>query len=193
MQEIQKHKNSRGHYAFVIKTDNGDFSISFENNFDLYWRYINKCSMLDAPESQEIIITKENYFLYELFYKLYESIKNNKVYYSFSENDFFEVDNNHLYKDNKIEWNSDDFYDEIASKLIIEKMEESFKVTFVKSKNWHDGIPVTYSVRFRNSGSKYDPFNISFMSMYKELKQYEPACHQIHVEEYLYKQKVLKR
>ena len=31
------------------------------------------------------------------------------------------------------------------------------------------------------------------MNMYNELKQYDPDCHQMHFEEYLYKEKVLKR
>ena len=29
--------------------------------------------------------------------------------------------------------------------------------------------------------------------MYNELKEYDPNCHQMHIEEYLYKQKTLKK
>ena len=50
-------------------------------------------------------------------------------------------------------------------------------------------MSITYSIRFRNSGSRYEPFNICFMQMYNELKNYDSNCHQIHIEEYLYKQK----
>lgn len=193
MQEVERRQNGHGYDVFRIKTDNGDFEISFEGNFDLYWRFINKENMLESPEKQELIITKENYFVYELFYKLYESIKRNKVYYDYDSNDYFEVSINNVYKDGKIEWLSDDFYDEIASKLIIEKKDEIFKVTFHKSKKPYDGIMLTYSIRFRNSGSRYEPFQTNFMTMYRELKTYDPNCHQIHMEEILYKEKVLKK
>ena len=56
-------------------------------------------------------------------------------------------------------------------------------------------------IRFRNSGSRYDPFNIIFMRMYERLKKIDDVNdygHQIHMEEYLYekekaKTKVLKK
>jgi len=92
-----------------------------------------------------------------------------------------------------IEWYSDELPIDIASKLTIKKEEETFKVLFEKSKKAWDGIFITYSIRFRNSGSRYNPFNINFMQMYNELKEYDPNYHQIHIEEYLYKQKVLKK
>ncbi len=193
MQEVEKKQNGHGYDVFTIVTDSGSFEISFQNNLDLYWRFINKESMLDSPERQEVIITKENYYIYVLFDNLYESIKSNKIYYGNGENDYFEEKINKLYKNGKIQWLSDDFYDEIASKLIIEKEDEIFKVTFVKSKKECDGIGITYSIRFRNSGSRHEPFNISFMNMYNQLKQYDPNYHQVHIEEVLYKQKVLRK
>ena len=193
MQEIERYKNTFDYDTFVITTDEGSFEILFAPNGDLYWRYVNTCNMLESPNEQKLLITKENYFLYELFYKLYESIKNNMVYYDYDQNDYFLTETNNLYKDGKIVWYSDELHEEIASKLTIEKEDEIFKVIFEKSKEWYDGIPITYSIRFRNSGSRYRPFNISFMSMYNNLKKYNPENHQIHIEEYLYKQKKLKK
>ena len=193
MQEIEKHKNGYGYDTFVIKTLEGSFEILFAHNGDLYWRYLSGINVLDDKEKQELTITKENYFIYKLFYNLYESIKNNKVYYD--EENYLEVREreNNLFKDNKIEWYSDELPIEIASKLTITKEEESFKVIFEKSKKSQDGIFIIYTIRFRNSGSRYNPFNINFMQMYNSLKEYDPNNHQIHIEEYLYKQNKLKK
>jgi hypothetical protein len=189
MQEVNRTQNAHGYDVFKITTDRGEFEISFENNLDLYWRFINKENMLESKEKQELIITKENCFIYELFYKLYEGIKRNRVYYNYEENNYKEEKVNNLYRDGKIEWLSDDFYDEIASKLTIEKEDETFKVTFYKSKD----LFKTFSIRFSNSGSRYNPFQINFMTMYQELKTYDPNCHQIHIDEILYREKVLKK
>ena len=55
--------------------------------------------------------------------------------------------------------------------------------------------PTYIPIRFRNSGSSYDPFNIVFMKMYNEMKNIDDINdigHQIHIEEYLYnKEKIL--
>lgn len=193
MQEVERYENGWGYDTFVIKTDDGSFEILFAPNGDLYWRYLSEKCILNDKETQELTITKENYFVYELFYKLYESIKNNKVFYD--DEDYFEVNEreNKLFKNNMIEWYSDELPIDITSKLTIKKEEETFKVIFQKSKKTQDGISLTYTIRFRNSGSKYEPFNISFMYMYNELKGYDPNYHQIHIEEFLYKQKTLKK
>lgn len=193
MQEIERYKNGWGYDTFVIKTNEGYFEILFAPNGDLYWRYLSEKNVLDDKEIQELTITKENYFVYELFYKLYESIKNNKVFYD--KENYYELKNikNYLFKNNMIEWYSDELPIDVTSKLTIKKDDENFKIIFEKSKESRDGIFFTYSIRFRNSGSRYDPFNINFMQMYNELKQYDPNYHQIHIEEYLYKQKALKK
>ena len=50
-------------------------------------------------------------------------------------------------------------------------------------------------IRFRNSGSFYNPFNVLFMRMHNKMKKIDDVNdigHQIHIEEYLYnKQKNL--
>ena len=89
MQEVERYKNGWDYDTFVIKTDNGSFEILFAPNGDLYWRYLSEKNILNDKQNQELTITKENYFVYELFYKLYESIKNNKVFYD--DEDYFEV------------------------------------------------------------------------------------------------------
>jgi len=192
MQELEKYKNVWGYDTFTIKLNEGSFEILFAPNGDLYWIYLSEKNILNDKPIQEITITKENYFIYELFYKLYESIKNNKIFYD--DEDYFEVNEreNKLFKNNMIVWYSDELPIDITSKLTIKKEDETFKVLFQKSKKSQDGISLTYTIRFRNSGSRYEPFNISFMQMYNELKEYDSDYHQTHIEEYLYK-KILKK
>jgi len=187
MQQIEKYKDEKGYYEYIIKTDEGKFKILFGGNLDLYWT----CNEKEDDSDQIFYITKENYYLYSLFDNLYHNIKNNKIYYD--KENCFKSEENKLFKDGKIDWYSDEFYEEIASRLVIEKIDERFKITFIKSKKDLDGIFRTYAVRFRNSGSRYKPFNACFMYMYNKLKEYDSDYHQIHMEEYLYKQKVLKK
>ena len=47
-------------------------------------------------------------------------------------------------------------------------------------------------VRFRNSGSSYDPFNIPFMKFFNKLQEYDPEYHQIHIEEVILQKKLTK-
>ena len=121
-------------------------------------------------------------------------LKNNRIYYDITSDKYYECKNNELFKDGKIDWYSDEFYEEIASRLLIEEDDDRFKVTFIKSKMGYDYTFTTYSIRFRNSGSRYNPFNVCFMNMYNALGEYNSDYHQIHIEEYLYnKKKVLKK
>lgn len=192
MQEIKKFKDSFGYNEFLIETDEGKFRILFAGNLDLYWTCYKSEDINN--DKQDFFITKENYFLYSLFDKLYEDIKNNRIYYDITSDKYYECKNNELFKDGKIDWYSDEFYEEIASRLLIDKEDDRFKVTFIKSKMGYDYTFTTYSIRFRNSGSRYNPFNVCFMNMYNALGEYNSDYHQIHIEEYLYnKKKVLKK
>ena len=53
--------------------------------------------------------------------------------------------------------------------------------------------PRRITVRFRNSGSRYDPFNIIFMKLYQGLYELDYEYHQIHIEEYLLDSKIKRR
>ena len=130
MLEVDKYKNGWGYDTFEIKTDTGSFQILFAPNGDLYWRYLSEINVLDDKLIQELIITKENYYIYELFYKLYESIKNNKIFYD--KEKYSRVEENKLLKNNMIEWYSDELPIDITSKLTIKKEDEFFKVIFEK-------------------------------------------------------------
>ena len=194
---IDKYKNLVDNDAIKITTNDGSFTISFEGNLDLYWIYRPKARLFLEEDSHEFYITKENYFLYNLFERLYVSVKEGKPYLNCP----YEIDNrykeyrpfgsNELFIDNKIEWHSDDYpYDEASVVSISKYDEDSFKIEFKKSKGSY--FP-TFAVRVRNSGSRYQPFNSTFMSMYNSLINRDYDCHQIHYEEVLYEQKVLRK
>ena len=91
------------------------------------------------------------------------------------------------------EYEEDDFEYDDASRFVIEKIDDIYKVTIHKSKD--NSIYTTYAIRFRNSGSRYSPFNITFMQMYQALKEYdyENEYHQVHIEEYMYKNSLVKK
>jgi hypothetical protein len=215
MLKIEKKKREQG-YCFIISTNDGKFEISFEGNLDLYWSNIYSGNLLEAPNSKSFTITKENYYLYSLFDELYENIKNcnvftlNEIDISFCE-DYEEIEakrlkeeslNNDLKESEKynpdrlfcdgiIEWHCDDFSYEESSIVKIKKEEDTYIVIFEKSKEVN--MYLTYSVRFRNSGSRYAPFNSVFMRMYNKLIDYDPEYHQTHIEEYLYQKKLTKK
>jgi len=197
MIDIDIYKNSNDYDVIYVKTDDGDFSIAFAGNLDLYWTYHPNKPFLEVPNENTITITKENYYLYICFKDLFESIKNDTP----NGNSLLECDKSNkvpkynsskkigLLKEDIICWHSDDFVYDEASSVSIRKIDDEFKVTFKKSSNKE--YFQTFSVRFRNSGSRYDPFNIAFMNMYNKLREYD---YQVCLDEILYQQdKVLKK
>lgn len=104
-----------------------------------------------------------------------------------------------LYDGEKIEWHSDEEPYEIANRVVIRKQDDNFVLEFIrpeltKDKSFIFNMPGRISIRFRNSGSTYDPFNIIFMKMFHKLQKYNPDYHQIHIEEINYiKKRTLKK
>ena len=107
-----------------------------------------------------------------------------------------------LVQDGVIIWRSDEYFDEIAPFVKIKKQENAFILEFEKPnipneyKNDADLMlmdPRRITVRFRNSGSRYDPFNIIFMKLYQGLCTLDYEYHQIHIEEYLLDSKIKRR
>lgn len=206
MVKVEKIKYEKG-YIFKITTDEGTFSISFCGNLDLYFNYECDGSILDAPPSKTFFITKENYFLYSIFYKLYDDIKNCNIYYGDSNTELVEDNETsifeeefkndlrdreasnprRLFHDDMIDFHSDDYTYEEASTLTIKKLEEEFEITFNKGRT--DVLPATFAIRICNSGSRHHPFNVLFMHLYHSLIEYEPDFHQIDIEEILYEMK----
>ena len=95
---------------------------------------------------------------------------------------------------NTITWYSDETAHKVANILTIKKEEDKFIVEF-KTQPYVPGYELDFnsdfdiSIRFRNSGSSYDPFNFLFMKMYNNMENIDDVNdigHQLHIEEYLY-------
>ena len=204
MVEINKEKDANGYDKFKITTDDGSFNIMFGGNLDLYWSYWPKENIIDWPLFKTFTITKENYFLYQKVAELYIRIKEQKPYPKIEKDEydnyleeldlkeFAKEDYSYekLFQDDIIKWYSDDAPLEEASRIEIKKLEETYTITFYQGKEEYN-FP-TFSVRFRNSGSRYHPYNFTFMNMYNALSEYDLNYHQIHIEEYLYSKKLQK-
>lgn len=110
---------------------------------------------------------------------------------------------NELYDDESktITWYSDETAHEVANILKIKKNEDSFRIEFYiqpyvdgydRELNYRNCV----SIRFRNSGSRYKPFNISFMKMFNAMQEIDDVNdigHQMHIEEYLYDNEMVKK
>ena len=204
MVEINKIKDVEGYDRFKITTENGSFDIMFGGNLDLYWYYWPEEDFKDWPLAKTFTISKENYFIYQKLDELYKNIKEQKPYQSKDENSSIVFDSSKLINDSPksqysyknlfqndiIKWYSDDAPLEEASMLEIKYQEDKYIITFHQGKE-DFGFP-TYAIRFRNSGSRYEPHNFAFMNMYNSLSEYDANYHQIHIEEYLYNKKLQK-
>ena len=204
MVEIKKTKDVEGYDRFKITTENGSFDIMFGGNLDLYWYYWPEENYKDWPLAKTFTISKENYFIYQKLDELYKNIKEQKPYQSKDENVSTVFDSSklinesprsqysykNLFQNDIIKWYSDDAPLEEASMLEIKYQEDKYIITFHQGKE-DFGFP-TYAIRFRNSGSRYEPYNLAFMNMYNSLSEYNPNYHQIHIEEYLYNKKLRK-
>ena len=205
MVEIKKTKDVEGYDRFKITTENGSFDIMFGGNLDLYWYYWPEENYKDWPLAKTFTISKENYFIYQKLDELYKNIKEQKPYQSKDENSSIVFDSSKLINDSPksqysyknlfqndiIKWYSDDAPLEEASMLEIKSQEDKYIITFHQGKE-DFGFP-TYAIRFRNSGSRYEPYNFAFMNMYNSLSEYDANYHQIHIEEYLYNKKLKKK
>ena len=190
MLEIKCNKSGHGYDYFDMSTDEGIFRISFENNLDSYWSFKPNVNFLDSEESYEINITKGNYFLYQLFEELYDSIKTGIIQTGRTYNDdgiikLEKEEIKRLFVDDSIYFLSDDFADEEASSFRITKEKDIYKIVFSKS---HSKIYFnTFAVRIRNSGCRYGFFYIPFKNLYNKLVEYSKEdYYQMHLEEYVY-------
>ena len=110
---------------------------------------------------------------------------------------------NTLFDENNktITWYSDETNRLVSNYVKIIKKEETFELVFgtqeyIDGYEREDNFLGTIGVRFRNSGSSYDPFNISFMKMFQELEKIDDVLdegHQVHIEEYLYNEGLVKK
>ena len=175
--ELKRDYDANNHARFTFKTNEGNFKIFYGSDLCLYW----SCSILrdNAKDQYKYIITDENKSVYNIFNELYDSVVSKMPFKSFNTDDsdkYYQYSDNNLFKDGKIEWHSDDMEYNAASFLQIEKDTENncFIVTFNRSKVLCDDIGVfsTYTVMISACECRYDPYNATFMEMYRKLEDY---------------------
>lgn len=197
---IRKIRNNEESYDFELEKGEKVLNIYFGGTLDLYMSLSDGKKLLPG-KSRSITydITKEDYEIFTLFESLYEEVIIGDVFGSKDRNNFT-IDERLLeqYKslvddDKNICWISDDDSQEVEDRVIISKVDEdTYRLTFKRNdKQKESGFknPFGISVRFRNSGSAYYPFNCIFMRLFNRLQEIDPEYHQIHIEEYQYQKK----
>jgi len=182
-------KNENDCHEFIITKENYEVYRLFVELFDDI-ENIKIYTESTIPFNMETEEEKQDY-INELEYK-----KNKYRLYNYSNyNELFDKENN------TITWYSDETNHEVANILKIKKEKESFRLEF-SIQPYKEGYDRDFNslnyipIRFRNSGSSYEPFNIIFMRMYEKMKQIDDINdygHQIHMEEYLYSQSKIKK
>ncbi len=181
--------------ALKGKEYNYDNFVITKENYPLYSTFkklitdIKEINIYDNPDFPPYIETEEEKKEY-----LYEQELDKKRYKMFNMSNY-----NNLYnqKENKITWVSDETGFEVANKVQISNLDDKILIEFctqpyIEGYEREDNLAGIMGIRFRNSGSRYEPFNYVFMRMYQELQQLDDVkdeCHQIHIEEYLFSKK----
>lgn len=186
----------------ALEEKNKKIEIHFLNNGDLYWVIRDRInSNLKLFE-----ITKKDYQIYELFELLYNDIKSKniynvfeeikkcetkeqllKVYRKYEEHNKYIKEYDDLNSFDSITWISDNNHYDEANIVTILKEEDKFILVFnLRDYKGHN------SIRFSNSGSRYNPYNRCFMKHYKNLCNLEINKSQINIEEYMYLKKIKK-
>lgn len=173
---------------YTFTKDNLEFKIFFGGNLDLYWQIIDKTvaadNMFDYENKPlEFVIDEENMEVYLLFLKLYNDIIN-RIFGKTEENLYRSSDKvlesaySLLVKDGVISWHSDETNYEEANILNIELVGKNIKLTFIKQFETDYSFPGDISIRFRNNGSTYAPFNRQFMAHFNALANVSTEEHE---------------
>ena len=194
MINVIKKKDLDNTYGIFIETDQGSFVFTFCGNLDLYFSYFGEDRL--KKEEHSFILNENDDFLYKTFDNLYNAIVNEKPLGNGYDNSDLVYEHKNLsyplLNNNVVEWHSDDSpYDE-AAVLLIKKMDKSYKITIKEGIIADIGMR-TASVRFRNHGSIYEPYNVTFMNLYNDLCKHDFGNEQNAINVYMSKIKVRKR
>lgn len=158
-----------------FKNESKIFSMCFMNVGDLFW-FINKSEPYSTKETFDIPSTERD--VYQLFDELYSSISNCKTIDE-KENEYLnrKLSERNLFDTNTktIEWHSDATYFDSDDVVKIIKEEDNYHLEFTRPEKYEDpyhmGSGKIISIRFRNSGSYYEPFNNAFMNMFNNAQK----------------------
>ena len=147
-------RNDKGYYDVKVTDKNGNsFMMTVGGNLDLYWVPENhkKCRLFE--------ISKDDAITFAVFEELFEAVKKR-------DNKYYPV-----LQDNTITYISEDWHEDEANILKIEKKEDIFTIKFIKNENkeiWsfpHIGCVIC----FCNSGSRVPKVESVFMRLFNYL------------------------
>ncbi len=178
--EIKKKLNFAGTYDVQLIKDGKKLTILWARVLDLYMVLEDGERMpFRQAKSIEFDISVEDKEVYQLFDKLYDDVINGNVFEAKSKTKE-KIDRITLYNydllvdENKnIVWVSDDGRFDEVDRMQISKRDNSYRLTFTRTENQSIGEfkdPYAIYVRLRTSGSRYDPFYIPFIRMYRSLQ-----------------------
>lgn len=179
---------------FITKENYGVYKL-FEKLFD----DIDNINIYDEGDDNPLYIENEEEreeYIEEQRRQHEEDKKLYRLYNKSNYNELFDSENR------IITWYSDETAHEVANILKIKKEKDRFVIEFKIQphiegfdEDFHSGYYIP--IRFRNSGSTYNPFNIVFMKMYNDMVNIDDINdygHQMHIDEYLYQtHKLLKK
>lgn len=185
--EITRQESEAGEnlFDYTITDEGKQLHIQMNKEGNLYW-------LMDDPEPADyasFTITKENEYLYSLFYRLYLQVM--KYQKPTKKPVQTTIAGYMLTGDGSITWHSDcDNYDECDT-LKMSQVDEEFVLEFVhQTKDFPLYYkPGMFDICFAGKNSRYQPYNRFFINMFEKLQDYDPNYHQVHLEELAYKKK----
>lgn len=202
---VQKSQNKYGLCNVSLCDGRKSLDMSESNNGELFWTYYNFDHQND---DQTIHITKENEDLYAMFDHLYQVISTGEIFKPTS------LDWNHcktceerkkllakmkewnhllmnepsyqdMYQEGVIRWHDDIHPIPNPNKIAIEKIPDEYLI--------HFQLNDSQTVRIYHPESKRRPFNDLFLHLYHELQNYDLQFHQMHIDEYEYQLKKVRK
>jgi len=197
--EIKRSKNQFNCFDYSLMNDGKELKVIYAGNLDLYFM-VNNGKSIPYAENVNISfdITKEDYEIFCLFESLYNEVISGNVFEDCDYNSYGSYQYKLLVDDEQsINWISDDGPAECEDRLSFMRIDnDTYRLIFYRNNVPMDfGFKSSFNivVRFRNSGSRYDPFNCVFMRFYQRLQEVDPNYHQVHIEELLYKKQLNKK
>lgn len=157
-----------------IKSDKNTLKIMYGGTDDLYMDIFGEYSVDENGNDSASFVINKNDEVYSHFETLYNNIVSAKIgeWQSPRFNAMLKFSGayNDLVKPDGIYFYSDNIYNEKANLLKITKDEQKISLNFVSNK---EDPAWGFSIRICNSGSKYTPFNVCFMTLYNNLSRNE--------------------
>ena len=187
-------------------TDNHEFIITKENYqlYRLFLELFSDIKNINIFETYDLIIQERAEEIEELElrreYLKEKELERPKILDSYRLYNLSYYNELYNKDENKITWYSDETSNKVSNYLEIVQEDEIFKINFytqedIKGYDKDFKSDRYIPIRFRNSGSRYRPFNTLFMKMYNNMKLIDDVNdinHQISIDEYVYTKKFNK-